>query len=113
VPLQIVASNENGMIMTTAQGNIDAEPAGAAALPAQFGVQDDVDLSSYDGAMVQFSSTVASDTIGGSLRVYGLDVADCVTNPAPPDPDGMSSPGCRGTDRIPLWGAFWGDWTEQ
>jgi hypothetical protein len=113
VPLQIVASNENGTIMTTAQANIDAEPSGAAALPSQFGVQDAIDFSVYDGAMVQFSSTVASDTIGGSLRVYGLDVADCVTNPPPPDPDGMGSPGCRGTDRIPLWGAFWGDWTEE
>jgi hypothetical protein len=113
LPLYMSVTNESGRVEISAEGNMNAEPAGAAALPAQVGIQDEIDFSAYDGAMVRFLSSVAEDDAGGSLRVYGLDVADCVTNPPPPDPGGMSSPGCRGTDRIPLWGAFWGDWTEQ
>jgi hypothetical protein len=111
VPLQLSASRENGLQTTRAEGNANAQSAAdAPALLPQLGIRDDVDFSAYDGGYVQFLATVADDSVGGSLRVYGLDVADCVTNPPPPDPGGMSSPGCRGTDRVPLWGAFWGDW---
>lgn len=110
VALQIIESTEGGIRSTRAEANTNAQSAaGAPALLPQFGIQDDVDFSAYDGGMVQFLTTVA-DTTGGSLRVYGLDVADCVNNPPPPDPNAMGSAGCRGTDRVPLWGAFWGDW---
>jgi hypothetical protein len=111
VPLRITASNDTGGVRTSAEGTIDAEAAAAAAsLPAQFGIHDDIDFSAYDGAIVQLLTTVDEQNPGGTLRVYGLDVADCVNNPPPPDPGGMGSPGCRGTDRIPLWGAYWGEW---
>jgi hypothetical protein len=109
--LQINLSNEDGRVQTIAQGSNDAQPAGAPGLAVQFGIQDDIDFSGYDGAMVRVLSIVADGTRGGSLRVYGLDVADCVANPPPIDPAAMRS-GCRGTDHVPLWGAFWGDRIE-
>jgi len=107
LPLQITTSSEGGLESTTAQTNFDY---GSTSQPAEVGIQDDIDFSAYDGVFVQFLTTIAADSSGGSLRAYGLDVADCVNNPPPPDPDAMGSPGCRGTDRIPVWGAFWGDW---
>jgi hypothetical protein len=110
--LQISLSNQDGIVQTLAQGSNDAQPAGAPGLAVQFGIQDDIDFSGYDGAMVRVLSSVADGTSGGSLRVYGLDVADCVTNPPPIDPAAMRYPGCRGTDQVPLWGAFWGDQIE-
>lgn len=111
VPLRVSASRENGVSTIRAEANADAQSAaGAPALLPQLGIRDDVDFSAYDGGYVQLLTMVAEDSVGGSLRAYGLDIADCVTNPPPPDPDGMGSPGCRGTDRVPLWGAFWGDW---
>jgi hypothetical protein len=110
VPLTITASNDVGAHRTTAQSTFED---GSEMSPAQFGIRDAIDFSAYDGSFVQFLTTAAPDSSGGSLRAYGLDVADCVNNPPPPDPNGMGSAGCRGTDRIPLWGAFFGDWDEN
>jgi hypothetical protein len=82
-----------------------ADLAQAASLPGQFGIRDALDFSGYDGGRVELLGSAS----GGSLRVYALDVAECVTNPPPRDPNATSSPGCRGTDRVPLWGARWGN----
>ena len=68
-----------------------------------------LDFSAYDGSFVQLLTTAADDAAGGSLRAYGLDEPECDTTPFTTPGGGMGVPGCRGTDRIPLWGAFWGD----
>lgn len=110
-PVRIVAQSSSGtlqMVYADASAQAD-DTTQAAALPAQFGIGDSIDFTAYDGGRVEFTNHDESQSAGGQLTVYGLDVADCVTNPPPPDPGGMSSPGCRGTDRIPLWTANWGE----
>lgn len=114
VPLKVTTSVEGGRQEIRAEGTIDSQTAaGAAGLPAQFGIQDPVDFSAYDGGFVQLLTLVAPDRTGGSLRAYGLDVPVCDTTPMIEPGGGMSVPGCRGTDRIPLWGAFWGSWDQN
>jgi hypothetical protein len=87
--------------------------AAAAALPAQFGIQEPVNFSGYDGGLVELGVLLDGQNDGGVLRAYGLDVADCVTNPPQPMIDPATGAGgvagCRGTDRIPLWGVLWGN----
>jgi hypothetical protein len=111
VPVQILAEATAGALSrVSANGSRDTnDPVAAASLPAQFGIQDTIDFAGYDGGRVQLGVMVDDSTAGGSLRVEGLDVADCVNNPPAPDPNGMGSPGCRGTDRIPLWVVSFGD----
>jgi hypothetical protein len=84
-----------------------SDRAEAAQALADSPVQRSFDLSNYDGAALDFTTTVSDSEALGSLIVSGLDVADCVTNPPPVEPGAMSSPGCRGTDRIELWRASW------
>jgi hypothetical protein len=79
----------------------------ASATVAKYAIAQALDFSSYDGGAFEFSVRVNDTEAVGALRAYGLDQADCVTNPVPVDPGGQSSPGCRGTDRIPIWGATW------
>ena len=107
VPVQFSVEAAEGVPASiSVQGSLQADdPSQAASPPAQFGIRDALHFSGYDGGRVEFLG-VAS---GGSLRVYALDVAECVTNPPPRDPNATSHPGCRGTDRIPLWGARWGN----
>jgi hypothetical protein len=70
-------------------------------------VQRSFDLSNYDGAAIDFTTTVSDVEALGALIVSGLDEADCVRNPPPVEPGATSVPGCRGTDRIELWRATW------
>jgi hypothetical protein len=82
----------------------------AAQALADSPVQRSFDLSNYDGAAIDFTTSVSDVESLGALIVSGLDVADCVSNPpaAQPLPDGgYGTPGCRGTDRIELWRASW------
>lgn len=109
IPISIVARTDGSSLTALAQASAEAEPAGAAALPQQFGIQDAIDFSAYDGALVQFLASASESQAGGTLLAYGLDVADCVNNPVPYDPDSMSAPGCAGTERVPVWTALWGD----
>lgn len=82
--------------------------ASAAQLPGELGIRDDVSLAGYDGAAVRFESHSEAGAAGGSLVVSGLEVPECLSNPAPIDPDAMGAPGCRGIDQTPLWSARWG-----
>jgi hypothetical protein len=91
-------ANANAFLLDRAQAN---------AARAQFGIQQALDFSSYDGGAFDFSVNVENGSASGSLGAYGLDQADCVTNPQPVEPGANGSPGCRGTDRIPLWNASW------
>ncbi len=84
-----------------------SDRASAAQELASSPVQQSFDLSNYDGAGIDFSTTVSADEALGSFTVFGLDEADCVRNPPPVEPGASSSPGCRGTDRIQLWRATW------
>ena len=79
----------------------------AAAAVAKYAIAQPLDFSSYDGGAFEFSVDVTETEAVGALRAYGLDQADCVTNPIPVEPGAQSAPGCRGTDRIPLWSATW------
>jgi len=83
------------------------DPDAAAAAARSFAIRAPLDFSSYDGGAFQFSTEVTDTEAVGALIAYGLDQADCVTNPPPPDPDGNGSPGCSGTERIQIWGASW------
>jgi hypothetical protein len=79
----------------------------ASAAVARYAIAQPLDFSSYDGGAFEFSVNVSNTEAVGALRAYGLDQADCVTNPVPVDPGAQSIPGCRGTDRIALWGVTW------
>lgn len=81
----------------------------AQALPAAFGVQDDVDFSAYGGGSAVFQSVSSDARSGGSLTLNGFIVPECISNPQPPPPGANGSPGCRGVDIVPLWSAAWGD----
>jgi hypothetical protein len=83
------------------------DPARATATARSYAIRAPLDFSSYDGGAFQFMTEVTDTEAVGALTAYGLDQADCVTNPPPPDPDGNGSPGCSGTERIVVWGASW------
>jgi hypothetical protein len=102
------ASGAVGQVSVQAGASSDDRQV-AADLAASFGIQEPLDFAGYDGGAVRFQMDLAGAEVSGFLRAYGLDVADCVTNPPAPDPDGMGSPGCRGTDRIELWGVVFED----
>ncbi|MEY4549462.1 MAG: hypothetical protein RL685_5657 [Pseudomonadota bacterium] len=90
---------------TVTRGSND--PTEAAQLLADSPIVQSLDLSSYDGAVLDFTVDVSETEALGWLRASGLDEADCVRNPPPVVPGAMSTPGCRGTDRIELWNATW------
>jgi hypothetical protein len=109
-PLTITAQTQNGELRTIASAQQSVQDAAqAAALPASFGVQDEIDFAAYGGGAVTFQSIVSSEQDGGSLVVNGLDIPECISNPQPPPPGANGSPGCRGIDFVPLWSAAWGD----
>lgn len=83
------------------------DPALARAAAARYAITQPLDFSSYDGGAFEFSVNVSASEAVGALKAYGLDQADCATNPVPVDPGAQSIPGCRGTDRIQLWSATW------
>lgn len=83
------------------------DPARATAAARSYAIRAPLDFSSYDGGAFQFSTEVTETEAVGGLHAYGLDQADCVTNPPPPDPAGNGSPGCSGTERVEIWGASW------
>jgi hypothetical protein len=83
------------------------DPAEAAQVLADSPIVQGLDLSNYDGAALDFTVDVSETEALGWLRASGLDEADCVRNPPPVVPGAMSTPGCRGTDRIELWNATW------
>jgi hypothetical protein len=84
---------------------LDRAQASAARL--RYAITQPLDFSSYDGGAFEFSTDVTETGAVGALRAYGLDQAECVTNPQPVDPNAQSTPGCRGTDRIAIWSASW------
>lgn len=109
-PVTISAQTQSGALRTTASAQQSVQDvAQAAALPAAYGVQDDIDFAAYGGGAVTFQSIVSSEQTGGSLIVNGLDIPECISNPQPPPPGANGSPGCRGIDFVPLWSASWGD----
>jgi hypothetical protein len=110
-PVTIMAQTQDGGLRTTASAQQSVQNvAQAAALPAGFGVQDEIDFAAYGGGAVVFQSIASAEQNGGSLVVNGLDIPECISNPPPPPPPGAtSSPGCRGIDFVPLWSAAWGD----
>ncbi len=79
----------------------------AATLPARVGVRDPIDASAYDGLHAVFQLRIVGDHTDGFLRISGLQIPDCQKNPPPIDPDAMGSPGCEGTQLIPLWEGTW------
>ena len=81
----------------------------AAALSAAFGVQDELDFSPYDGALLLFSSSASSVSWGGGLSVSGLIVTECSSNLQPSSSVTQGSPGCGAIDRGLLWQATWGE----
>ena len=107
--VQLGAQTASGALRLSAEAAQDARDlAAAAALPAQFGVVEDVSFDGYDGGSVRFESHSFGGAVGGSLIVSGLEVPECLSNPPPIDPNANSSPGCRGIDFVPLWSARWG-----
>jgi hypothetical protein len=110
VELRADSDPAGGGLRLSANANAETDDlAQAAALAASYAIRQEVDFSGYDGARCELSLLVTDTESNGALLAQGLDVADCVTNPPPPDPDGMGSPGCRGTDRIEAWGVRWND----
>jgi len=67
------------------------------------GIHQSVDFSGYDYGQVWLSAQVYGGALEGTLSARGAEVPDCLTNPPEPDPNGMGSPGCQGTDFIELW----------
>ncbi len=101
-------SGESTLRLVASASDTSPDPAGAARIAAAFGIREPIDFSGYDGGYVELVVEVVDGEPGGSLRAYGLDVPDCVTSPPEPSPDGSSSPGCPGPDRIEVWGVDWG-----
>jgi hypothetical protein len=93
MPVIITTTNQNdaATILTTASAEVEntTDAESAAALPAQLGIRAAIDVSEYDGVAVEFSNNVWSpiQSLSGVLKVYGLDIADCVINPRPRDPN--------------------------
>lgn len=109
-PVTISTQTQNGELRTSASAQQSTQDVTqAAALPATFGVQDEIDFAAYGGGAVTFQSIVSSEQDGGSLVVNGLDIPECISNPQPPPPGANGSPGCRGIDFVPLWSAAWGE----
>lgn len=109
-PVDIVAQSLGGGLRVSAEARRQTNDLNeASGLPAGFAIQDGVDFSRHDGGAVVFQSSVSAAASGGSLVVNGLDIPACLTTPPPPDPNGMSSPGCSGIALVPLWSASWGN----
>jgi len=107
--VQLSAQTADGALQLRAEAAQDAQDlATAATLPARFGVVDEVSFDGYDGGAVRFESHSEAGAAGGSMVISGLDVPECISNPAPIDPNANGAPGCRGIDLIPLWSARWG-----
>lgn len=113
VAIRTTNRSDSGMILTTAglEVQTSTDAASAAALPAQLGIRDTVDASEFDGVTVEFRNSVWSpaDLPSGSLEVDGVDIADCVKNPPPRDPNAMMISPCPGIHRTTVWSARWGD----
>lgn len=104
IPLEVTMmteGNDETQILASARYYTE-DPDEAITLPAEVGIQDPIDASGYDGLQIAFQSRVVSEFADGFLRVRGF--TDCPESP--PDPDGMSIPGCDAAS-IPLWGAIW------
>lgn len=84
-----------------------------AALLETLGIHQSVDFSGYDHGQVSVTAEVYGGALTGALRVRGAEVADCVTNPPEPDPNGMGAPGCTGTDYFDLWVARFNEPTNH
>lgn len=109
VSVQISAATQSGSVVVRAEASrLLQDVAGAAELPAQFGVQDNVSFSAHDGGSARFSAIASPLQSGGTLTINGLDVPECISNPQPIDPNASGAPGCRGIDQIPIWSARWG-----
>lgn len=63
--MQITASSEGGPLTIRASADADSGAEGAAGLPAQFGIQDAIDFSGYDGAAVQLSALASEAAAPG------------------------------------------------
>jgi hypothetical protein len=109
-PVTISAEPLGGALIFEARAEQSAQDrAEAAALPASFGVQDEVGFDAYGGGSALFQSASSPSGAGGSLTLNGFIVPECISNPPVVDPAAGSAPGCRGVDLVPLWSATWGN----
>src|SRR5690606_6802031 len=95
--VQVYAQRETSGAVTRVHVNMSEISEQPEELLEMLGIQESVDFSGYDHGQVVLSAELYGDELNGALSVRGADVADCVTNPPEPDPDGMGAPGCRGT----------------
>lgn len=113
-PVTISASSrETGFMFYAGANESTQDVTQAASFARERGVQDDVDVTGYDGVSISFQGFVAQTTAGGSLVVNGLTVPECLTNAPVIEPGATSYPGCSGIVQDPLWSAAWGDPTDQ
>jgi hypothetical protein len=123
-PVQIAASSADGkldgayageiIVLADAEGNAGTI-LGTAVLPltlaqvAQSGFSNAGDVSAYHRLALWLQSELVTPEFSGFLVLNGLVDPPCLTNPPEPDPGGMGSPGCSGTEVTPIERAEWGD----
>lgn len=108
IPVRLSQRFNDQGLRTFAEASLGIEALSDTAGRTQsFAIVRDLDFSGYDGGDLRFQVEATSDQSSGHIEAYGLDVADCVTNPPPVVPGATSSPGCRGTDRIEIWSLGW------
>lgn len=123
-PVRITATTADGrldgeyagemLVAPDAEGNV-ASILGTANLPlaleqaAESGFSNVGDVSAYHRLFFTMSSKLESGTFSGSLALNGHTDPPCLTDPPPPDPDGMGAPGCSGTEVTPIESTSWGE----
>jgi hypothetical protein len=127
-PVRITATTSDGRLDGEYAGEIAVVPGadggvqtvfGTATLPltleqgGESGFSDLGDVSGYHRLHFSLQSQLADGSFSGTLGVNGLTDPPCITDPPPPDPGGMGSPGCMGTEVTPIERATWGEPLDQ
>ncbi|HWO12987.1 MAG TPA: hypothetical protein VNN80_25985, partial [Polyangiaceae bacterium] len=111
VPVQVTTGLDGGELYFVSVSMVESSESSGEPdqMLESLGIQQAVDFSGYDYGQVWLSAQVYGGALEGSLSVRGAEVPDCLTNPPEPDPNGMGSPGCQGTDFTDLWVASFGE----
>ncbi len=121
-PARFALSSDDGRLQGAYTGTVVAFPEGdghgvtAQAIEelsveriAESGFAEATVPSGVERLTVWFEARRVGDLAQGALRLSGITDPPCVTDPAPPLPDGaMGSPGCAGSTVTPIEGASWG-----
>jgi hypothetical protein len=102
--------------VTASAGALSDDAELAAALPAQFGILDAVELSGYEASAVEARFGRSPDGTFGSLRAFGMSGSGCAGNaasadagaPDVPAADADAGPDCNPGERTQVWGVRWG-----